>query len=168
MHVVDGHGATGTAKDGRFVHIVPNAVDTRGHEILIQCAPPMTHLRAREVGEVAGTRPHIAHERLSIGRLHPVVASCALIVNKVAWLGLYARINHIDRLEITTMQIVVESFWIGELTGIEREDAITIHVVDVHPNDVRRYLMLTKQVGYLHDTRIRLIAEAALLITKRP
>ena len=44
MLVVDGHGSTRAAEDGRFVHVVPHTVDARFHEVLVERAPPVAHL----------------------------------------------------------------------------------------------------------------------------
>ena len=168
MPVVYRHGVFRSAEDSRLVHIVPHAIDAGGHEILVERSPPAAHIRPCEIGEVAGTRPHIAHERFSVLVLHPIVAEGALVVDEVAFLRLYARVDHIDRLEMVLVEIVVEPFGVGELLRVEGEDTVAIHIVDVHPDDIGRNFVFPQFVGNLHDLRIRLVAEAALLIAQCP
>ena len=117
---------------------------------------------------MTGTRPHISHKRLAISGLHPVVAGCSLVVDEVARLSLHTRVDHVDRFEVAAVQVVVESLRIWELLRIKSKNAIAIHVVDVHPDDVGRNLMLAQQVGNLHHPCVGLIAEATLLIAERP
>ena len=168
MTVVNRHRAAGTTEDGGLVHVVPHAVDARSHIVLVERGPPSTHLLAGKVGEMAGTRPDIAYIWLALAVFHPIVASGALIVDEIARLYFHARVYHVDRLEVLLVQIVVQALGVGELFGMEGENLVGVHIVDVHPDDIGRDTMLAQQVGNLFNSRIRMITEAALLIAKRP
>ena len=115
---------------------------------------------------MTGTRPYVTLKDLTVLVLHPIVASGSLVVDEVALLDLHARVNHIDRLEILLMQIVVQSQRIRESVGVEGEDAVAIHIVDIHPDDIRRNLVLSKQIGHLHHTTVRIVGVAALVVAQ--
>ena len=64
------------------------------------------------------------------------------------------------------MQIVIQSVWIFKSFGVEREDTVTIHIINVHPNNIRRNTMATQLVGYLHHLAIWIVSMATLMIAK--
>ena len=128
----------------------------------------MAHLGAGEVGEVAGAGPYVAHVGLAVAVLHPVVAGRALVVDEVALLSLDTRVDHVDSLEVLPVQIVVELCGLREFFGAEGKNLVAVHVVDVHPDDIRGDAEHAQRVGNLADPCVGLIGEAALLIAQGP
>ena len=88
-----------------------------------------------------------------------------MVIDEVSRFHFHTRVNHIDSLEIVFVKIGVQSLRLRELTRIESKDTVAIHIVDIHPDDIRGDAMLTQQVGNLHHSRIWLITETTLLIT---
>ena len=166
--IVEGHGLLRLSEDGRLVHVVPDTIDTCRHEVAIECRPPRAHLRTREVGKMTGAWPHVALKEFAVSSLHEVVPCPALVVDEVALLGFHTGVDHVNTLEMLLMQIVVQPARIGESVGVEGKDAVAIHIVDVHPDDIRRDVVFSEQVGDLHDTAVRIVGMATLVIAQRP
>src|SRR2546422_9799572 len=51
MTVVQRHALIRPIKDGRFIHVIPDAVNSGGEKILIEHAPPGASLRPGEIRE---------------------------------------------------------------------------------------------------------------------
>ncbi len=117
---------------------------------------------------MARSWPHVANERLAILVFHPIVACRSLVIDEIALLCLDSRVDHIHRLEMLLMEVVVELFGMSELLGVEGEDAIPVHIVYVHPYHVGRNFQFPQLVGNLHHLCVGLITEPALLVAQRP
>ena len=132
MYVIIGHRATEIDKNRRLVHIVPYAVDSGSHKILVKPGPPGTYIRTRKIREMAFSGPHLS--AINPARRIPdkTVALKALFIHEIALLGLYPRVYHIYRLEIQSVQIVVESLGVGEIRRIKGEDFVLVHIMDIH------------------------------------
>ena len=117
---------------------------------------------------MAWSGPYHAFVVVAVAVFHPIVTSRSLVVDKVAGLHLHAWVDHIDGLEVALVEIVVQPLRVGKLLGREGEDLVVVHIVDIHPDDIRRNLMAAQQVGHFLDTCVGLVAELTLLVAKRP
>ena len=168
VYVVLGHCLVGCVVYLRLVHVVPHTVNALSEEVFVQSCPPFLCFRVGEVGECGCSRPCVAVEILAFCGLHPDVVFGSRFVNEVVGIYFCARINHPCGVESTQMEVAVYGFRVRELFGTERENAVAVHVVDIHPDGITRYALVSECVGHLDDTAVRLIGEAALMISKGP
>ena len=169
VDIVVGHGHFfATAKNGRLIDIVPDAVHAQSHEVFVQTSPPLANFRHGEVRPVRESRPHITFERLPIGIVHEIVIREALLVHPVGGIHLGARVNHIDRLEVPGMEIVVQALRVRETIRVEGEDPVTVHVVDIHPDDITGNIPVPEFIGHLLYAGVGIVGETALLIAESP
>jgi hypothetical protein len=168
VEVVFGHGLGGDVEDGWLVHVVPDAVDAVCHEVHIEAGPPLHGLGSRVVGEDALSGPDLAVVDRAVGSLDPVVSCLALVKDAVSGLGLDAGVDHPDRVVAHGVEVAVERFGIGEVVGVEGEDAVSVHVVDIKPDDVAGDVAIAEAVGDLPDAGLWVVGIAALVVSDGP
>src|SRR5579859_3416554 len=81
------HGLGADLEEGRLIHVVPEAGNASGGEILIKRAPPVAAALLSEVGEDGRARPDDAGVDRAVGIVDEVVPSDAFVVRFVALAG---------------------------------------------------------------------------------
>ena len=133
-----------------------------------ETGPPRADIGACVVGEDAHARPHLALVDLARGGADAQILGDHLVVDEVPRLGLDSWVDHPDALEAHLAEVGVEFLRVGELRGIEREDAVTVHVVDVEPDDVAGDVARSEPLGDLADARLGVVGIAALVVAQGP
>ena len=87
------HGLAGTVEDGGLVHVVPEAGEAVGDELLVVRAPPGARLLLGEVGEDAGAGPDDSGEDGAVGIVDEVVSGEAGVVGRVALVGSFGDVK---------------------------------------------------------------------------
>ena len=144
VNIIEGHRILRLFKGGRFIHVVPHAINACSHKVLVERSPPSANIRTREVGEVAPSWPYFPFKRTTVCRLYPIITSRSLVIDEVSRFHFHTRVNHIDSLKIVFVKIGIQSLWLRELTRIESKDTVAIHIVDIHPDDIRGDAMFTQ------------------------
>jgi len=168
VDIVLRHGYFRTITDSRFVHVIPNAINAIGHERHIKSTPPAANFRTGKIREMTRTRPYLTYIMCTISFAYPIILLRTFVIQPEALFYLDTRVNHVDALEILRMQIVIQFFRIGEALRVKSENLEFVHVVDIHPNHVARYLVIAQRICYFLYASVRIIAEAALLIAQCP
>ena len=86
----------------------------------------------------------------------------------VVLVDLGSRVYHVDRLETLLVQLFVERLGVGEVGLVEGEDAVAVHVVDVHPDDVAGYVAVAEVIGNLAYLLLAAVGETALVVSQSP
>ncbi len=167
VYIVVGHRAY-AVEHGRFVNIVPHAVDTCGEEIFIEPCPPGAHFGHGEVGECSHAGPYFSLIFASVGAANPHIVLGSRFVHEVFGIGFRRGVDHIHSLEIGFVQIVVKCLGIGEFHRVEREYAEAVHIVDVHPYHVAWYVTAAEVCGDVAYFGLGVVGESALVIAERP
>ena len=144
VNIVEWHRVLRLFKGGRFIHVVPHAINACSHKVFVECSPPSTNIGTREVGEVAQSWPYFPFKGTTVSCLHPIITSRSLVIDEVSRFHFHTRVNHIDSLEIVFVKIGIQSLRLRKLTWIESKDTVAIHIVDIHPDDIRGDAMLTQ------------------------
>src|SRR5262245_61006607 len=109
------HGLGWHAEDRRFVHVVPDAVDTLPEQALVQRSPPRPYRLAREVWERARARPHLALILSSISGLDEAALLSPLVVDPVGMINLDPWVDHAHELEPVSVELIGQAARVGEL-----------------------------------------------------
>ncbi len=137
--------------DSGFVHVVPHAVDAFSEEVFVEARPPFADARHGEIGERAVAGPAFALIYSAVGAFNPYVVFGTGFVDEVVFVDLRSGVDHVDCAESFLMQLVVEGLGVGEVLLVEGEDAVSVHVVDVHPYYVAGNLAAAEVVSDFAD-----------------
>ena len=168
MDVVLRHGNFRTVTNGRFVHIVPNTINAMRHERHIKGTPPTANFRTGKIREMTRSRPYLTYIMCTISLSYPIILFCSFVVQPETLFYLDTRVNHVDTLEILGMQIGIQFFRIRESLRIKSENLELVHVMNIHPDNITRTLVMTQSVCDLLHTSVRIITESTLLIPQCP
>ena len=170
MHNVLRHGPCWRLKDGRLVHIVPEAVNAAVTQIAIKRTPPRTSLLAREVWKHTGAGPDSTCVNRPVRILHKMVPCNAAVVSEIALPGKVRdmRISDGHDMEIFRLELRDHSRKIGESCPVHREGAILILVVDVEIDCVGRNRIGSQSVCNFQHTCLRHVAVTRLLEAEGP
>ena len=155
-------------KQRRFVHVVPEALDARIHQLMVLRAEPLPHVLAQEIREARAPRPNRAHEQAAIRLLDEVILLHTLVVNRVASELLDARVNNRYKVDVLVLHARIGGFQIREMHRIPGEVLEILHVVNVHAHVVQRDVPLAV-FGY-DEVQIvfACVPPAALDVAHRP
>src|SRR5258708_8202328 len=154
----------------------------------MQIAPPTASLRQSEIDKDAVAGPHFGNEELTTLASLKIVSRYSLIENVVAlirrfnlrlrridWLRirrrrliLHAGIDNYDCLDALLRELFRKAFGIGKPDWIEREHAVTVHVMNVEIDYVQRKITFAILPHHLLDHGLRIVTVATLLTAERP
>src|SRR3989440_4346200 len=153
---------------GRFVHIVPDAIDTLVEQSLVQVAPPCSHAALREIGEDTCPWPDIACEEFSILVVTEVILFHTLLVHKIVFIDLYPRINDRDQAQPLCVEIYCHFLWMRKSLSVPGKITITIHVVYVEPDSIAGMLALAHLCRHVSYLLLRHITPATEVVSNSP
>ncbi len=164
------HGLAGAVEDGGLVHVVPEAGEAVGDELLVERAPPGAGLLLGEVGKDAGAGPDDSGEDRAVGIVDEVVAGDASVVGRVALVGRFGdvKIGDGDGVEVLCAEIGEQLGHVGEGLGVDGEGTVPVLKIDVEPQGIGRDVVFAEAVGDFAQARLGRVAVAALLIAERP
>ena len=170
MYGVEGHGFVGAGKDGRLIHVVPEAGGAHGNEILVQTSPPIAHASQSEIGEDAVTRPYFACVNRAVGVLHEHIVLDAGIVGRIPVVRIFLDVQVSDENGVKTLGAKIGNhlFESREVLAVDGERGVALLIVNVEINGVSGDFLVPKRFDNLAGARFRIIAVAALLIAKGP
>ena len=117
---------------------------------------------------MAQAGPHRRCHALPIGILHKDIILDAALIGRIQRVNLDAGVDYQDRAETILSQVADHPRRIGEAGFVPREDAISVHVIDVEINDVRRDLVLSKSFRDLAHAFFRIVRPSRLLVPQGP
>ena len=151
------HGLGFNIEHRWFVHVVPHAVDTVGHEVFVEPRPPVADILVEVIREHTHAGPDLAVVDVAVLVADPRVMLMTRVGDEVPFLVLDTRINHPDIREPLGIKPFVESLGIGKLFFVECKDAVLVHVIDVHPDHIRRELAVAELLDDFFHTRVRVV-----------
>src|SRR5215472_4067929 len=167
-HGGERHGLVCPSENCGLVHIVPESTDAHAHEILVQRAPPGARSRKRELGKNAVTGPDLADVNTSIGILHKMVSCDSFVMRFVTGRFGDVKISDQNGAEPLGAEVLNHSFKAGEILAIDSKGAITLLIINVQVDHVRRDFLCTEGLRQFPNLGLRIIAVAALLIAQGP
>src|SRR5262245_1514519 len=134
----------------------------------MQVAPPTPRIGYCVINEDALARPNARYKEITVAATLEVVSLQPLFEGEItiagavgSWLVLHAGIDDRDELDSLLPQFFRECFGIRETRGIESEDAIAEHVVDVEMNHVEREIAFAILARNVLDHRVGIVTPAA-------
>src|ERR1035437_5410523 len=168
VEIIGRHGVVWDFKHSGFIHIVPDTIDVLAHKVLVKASPPGTGSWHGEIRKFTWTWPNTSNEILACGIFHPKTAIFCLLIDKIGTVQLNPRVYHPHALEMQLVQIIIDSFWIGEFRLVKGKYPITVHIINVHPDYITGYLSRSKLHCNFMNFGIGFIGPTALLISKTP
>ena len=155
-------------EEGRFVHVVPEALDAKVGQNLVPPAEPFPHLWPQEIGKVGLAGPDRRHEGGAVGLFAEVAFFQPLFAGRVGIVDADPRVDDGHQPDALRLQLIGELFQVGETLPVDGEIGVALHVVDVHADHIQRQAVCLVLVGDLPHIFFGLIAPAALRQTERP
>ena len=93
-------------------------------------------------------------EILTVCSFYPNVIFGSRFINEVVGVNFGSRVNHPCGMEAAYMQITINSLRIGEILRIECENAVSVHIVNVHPDNITRYSFVSESVCNLNHAAV--------------
>ena len=168
MNIVLRHRSPRSIKYRRFIHIIPNAIYSISHKVFIKSGPPSARLRTGKVRKCASTRPYFPVKLITIDITNKSILLFSGFIHKIVIIHFYAWIYHIHGMESIIMQILIHALRIGKIPVIDCEYTEFIHIVDIKPYYIARYLLFTKSIGNFFHSSFRHVRKTRLMITDCP
>ena len=149
----------------RFIHIIPNSINTFAYKILIQIRPPLSRFRLSKIRERTCTGPSISMKLLILYCFYPYVFCCTRLIDKITCINLSTRIYHPCRVKATDMKVSIQSSRVWKCFRIKCKNAIAIHIINIHPHHITRNTFDAESICNLNHTTGWRIRESTLLIT---
>src|SRR5262249_30447661 len=142
MAYVGRHGLGVGQKNGRLVHVVPEAGDTHVQKIPVQAAPPFARARQCEISKHAVAGPDRSDIRCPVRAFEEDVVLDARVIGHVTVIGVLLDVEVGDQYGVNALcgQVRDHFFKGREFAAIDGERSVFVLVVDVEVDGVDRNL----------------------------
>ena len=155
-------------KDCRFIHIIPEAVNSLVNQKPVLVAKPLSCFIIEHIRETAFTGPYPDNEIFSVSVLAKVSVRLTFFVDIITIFFFHATINNRNKVYLLLLHLLDKLFEIGEAVPVDREVLISLHIINIQINTVYGNIMFFIFGCHLAYFICRIIAPPALSIAKCP
>ena len=155
-------------ENSRFVHIIPESVNSLIQQEFIFQAEPAAGLGIQHIRKVDPPRPHGCHKVISFLVFTEISFFHPFFVDRITFLNFYACVNNRYQVDMLFLHFFDKSWEIRKGFLIQSKVFKTFHIVDIQINAVQRDVQFPVSLFNFPDVLFRLITPAALAESKSP
>ena len=153
-------------KDGRFVHIVPETVNSRVSENFIFGTKPLAGLCVQHIREMGAPRPYCGGKIAAVLPLAEISAGLSLFINGISVLNFYTGVDNRDKMDLAGFHVLYKSLKVRKVLGIYCKVFVIFHVVNVHIDHIQGNVAAAVSFHYVFKIFFCFISPAALTKAK--
>ena len=139
-------------KDCRFIHIVPESLDSLVDQETVLISEPFPGFRIQHIRKMGISRPYSCNKITSVFSFTEVVIFYTFLVNLVAFFHLDTGINDRDQAKLLVFHFLYKFREIRKVFFIDCEVFKVLHIINIHVDHVNRDMILA--ISFCHCTEV--------------